>query len=367
MRKNILEFTLALNVTICIVFAFGIYAGAADVAIPTPNAVQPEAFTIEELNIVPNYSILEGQTLQMQVEEFEEYVWLSSVEWASSKPDVISCTKSGEIKGLKEGKATITVKAKVGNASDSITVYCARKLSNSCSSRISNPFAWSCQTPSFLHIQTLHFNIFPFLMTGKLDVKGVYDSYFYVEFERSEKQFKGFILQSWMPNNIASSEVFKQLSTYDLDAYVGINKDTYKVTTNYKGNIKWTVSDTQIIDFDSSTGKVFCKVPGIATISATAGDTTLVCTVHSIYVWPQKWTGTANEETCVYKAKGTAYQETSAKLFIGDKFTVSGDMGNDDGWAYGVSESGAWGYIPINKISVKGTISQYRNLKTTLN
>ena len=177
-KKNPLKVALVFCVAICTVFIFGIYAGAVDLATPTPNAVQPDAFTIEELNIVSNYAILEEQTLQMQVEELDEFTLFSSVEWSSSKPDVISCTKSGEIKGLKEGKATITVKAKVGSASDSITVYCARKLSKSSSSRIVNPIGWTCRTPSFLHVQTLHFNIFPFLMTEKLEVKGIYGSFF---------------------------------------------------------------------------------------------------------------------------------------------------------------------------------------------
>lgn len=102
MRKNkFLRFILIFCLIICTVFVVTFYAGAVGIATPAPNA-----FTIEELNIVPNYAILEGQTLQMQIEEFEEYIWLSSVEWSSSKPDIIACTKNGEIKGLKEGKAT---------------------------------------------------------------------------------------------------------------------------------------------------------------------------------------------------------------------------------------------------------------------
>ena len=203
-------------------------------------------------------------------------------------------------------------------------------------------------------------------MTDKLQVKGVYGSYFYVEFERNEKQFKGFILQSWMPNNIASGEVLRQLSTYDLDVFVNQEKDSYKVTTNYKGNIKWTVSDTSIISFDSSTGKVVGKKPGIATISATDGEKTLTCTVHSIYRWQLDWAGTARQETYVYKSKGNTYEKTSTELNVGDTFTVKGDMGGESSWAYGVSESGTWGYIPISHLSTKGTISQYNNVKTTL-
>ena len=363
MRKNnILEFAFVLCVTICIVVAFNIYAGAVDIATPAPNTLQPEALTIEELKIVPNYAILEGQTLQMQVEEFDEFVIFNSVEWSSSNPDVISCTKRGEIKGLKKGKATITVKAKTGNATDSITVYCAKKLSKSYSSQILNHIGWTCKTPSFWHIQTLHFNAFSIITTEKLEVRGSYDSFFYVEFVRGEQQFKGFIRQSWMPSNIASNEVFRQLSTYNLDVFVGLKKEQYKVTTNYNGTVKWTVSDTDIISFDSNTGEVTGKNPGIATISATVGSKTLVCTVHSIYRWPLDWTGAARQVTYVYKSKGNTYEETSTELAVGDTFTVKGDMGGNSSWAYGVSESGTWGYIPISHISTKGTISQYSSL-----
>lgn len=363
MRKNnFLRFALLFGVIICTAFVFEIYAGAIDIAKPLPNANQPNAFTIEELNIIPNYAILEGQTLQMQVEEFDEFVLFDSVEWSSSRPDIISCTNSGEIKGLKEGKATITVKAKVGNANDSITVYCARELSDSYSSRIANPIGWTCQTPSFLHFQALHFNIFPIWRTSKLQVKGVYGSYFYVEFEREAKTFKGFILQRWMPSNIASDEIFRQLSTYNLEVLVGKEKEEYKVTTNYKGAVKWTVSDDTIIYFYDKTGTVTGLKGGIATISATVGDKTLIFTVHSIYEWPLEWTGAARQATYVYKAKGTTYEKTSTELEIGDTFTVKGDMGANSNWAYGISESGTEGYIPISHISNKNTISYYNGL-----
>lgn len=344
---------------------FGICAGAVDVAAPAPNAVQPEAFTIDELNIVPNYAILEGETATMQVEEFSEFVLFDSVEWTSSKPDVISCDKHGNIVGLKEGKATITVRAKIGNATDSITVYCAKKLRKEYPSLIAYPMAFSCKTPSFLNFQAIHMNIMPQLTifsTGKLTVLGVYGSYFYVEFVRNEKQFKGFIIQSWLPSNIASDEVFRQLSTYDLDVFVNLRKDDYKITTKYKGTVKWTVSDTDIISFNSNTGEVVGKSPGIATISATVGSKTLVCTVHSIYRWPLDWKGAARQATYIYKAKGNTYEETSTALAVGDTFIVKGDTGGNSSWAYGVSESGTWGYIPISHISTKGTISQYNEM-----
>ncbi len=355
-------YILILSAVICTWVVFSISASAVGTAELTLDSIQPDmTLTIEELNIVPDQAILEGQTKQMQIEDFAETVVLGSVEWSSSNPDVISCTNTGQIKGLKEGSAIITVKAKLGDASDKITVYCARKLSSTRSSRIVYPLAWSCKTPFFLNVQAVHINVFPLVMTEKLDVKGVYGSFFYVEFERNEKQYAGFIPQNWMPSSIASGEIFRQLSTYNLEVFVGKEDESNVVTTNYKGSVNWKVSPENIIDFNDKTGKVTGKRGGVAVISATVGTKTLKCTVHSIYVWPLEWTGAARQETCVYRANGSTYEATSTKLAVGDEFTVIGDMGGDSYWVYGVSESGTEGYIPISHISTKGTVSQYNS------
>ena len=85
--------------------------------------------------------------------------------------------------------------------------------------------------------------------------------------------------------------------------------------------------------------------------------------MHSIYVWPQDWTGAAREDTYVYRTEGTKYVKSSTTLSVGQKFTVKGDMGDSGGWAYGVSENNIWGYIPISHISTKGTVSQYNEME----
>ena len=363
MKKTLKTMIFVCFAVVTVIFSFICTSAVSDYA---PDTVQPDAAaTIKELNIIPEYSILQGNTLQMRLEESDEFILFNSVEWSSSNPNVISCAEDGKITGLKEGRAKITVKAKVGKASDSITVYCAKKLNNSQSSRINLPIAVTFRTPRFWDIQAPHFNMFDFLplfVTEKLQVKGVFGSYFYVEFERNETKYKGFIFQNWMPDNIATDEIFKQLSTYDLDVFVNLDKDQYKVTTNYKGAVDWKVSDESIIDFNENTGKVKGIAPGTATISATVGNKTLVCTVHSIYRWPLDWTGAARQETCVYDAKGNTYEKTSDTLAVGEKFTVKGDMGGNSSWAYGVSEDGTWGFIPISHISTKGTVSQYNNM-----
>lgn len=346
---------------ISLVFGIETFALEKETADKIPQN-QPESILIEELDIAPNYAILEGDTFQMRVMDYDEKALFGSVEWKSSDTSIISCSKDGKIKGLKKGKAVISVKTNIGKAQDSITVYCVEKLSNPKSSRIASPFAWTSKTPLFIDFQVFHFNMFPFFLTGELEVKGTYGSYFYVEFTRNKKQYKGFILQSWMPSNIGSNEVFRQLSRYNLDVYVGYSDDRYRVTTNYKGTLNWSVSDSSIISFDSKTGKVKGLKPGIATISATDGNKTLTCTVHSIYHWPSIWKSAARLATFVYEASGNEYIHTSTELAAGDTFTVYGDMGGNSEWAYGVSGNGTWGYVPISHISTKNTISYYNSL-----
>lgn len=165
----------------------------------SPNANQLDAEFIEKLSIVPDYAILEGSTQQMTV---EENVPIGSVEWSSSDESIISCTPNGEIKGLKKGKATITVKSKKGRAKDSITVYCAKKLNNEVHSYIGWYIAWSCRTPMFFDIQSMHFNAYPLLRSEKLNVKGIYGSFFYITFERDGKLLESFIYQNWMPEKM---------------------------------------------------------------------------------------------------------------------------------------------------------------------
>ncbi len=49
-------------------------------------------------------------------------------------------------------------------------------------------------------------------------------------------------------------------------------------------------------------------------------------------------------------------------------FYVKGDDGTDDGWAYGYANykgEERWGFVKINNISTKGTVSQYNNMGWT--
>ncbi|MBQ8015720.1 MAG: Ig-like domain-containing protein [Clostridia bacterium] len=308
----------------------------------SPNANHPDAEIVEKLSIVHDYAILEGSTQQMTV---EENVPIGSVEWSSSDESVISCNPNGEIKGLKKGKATITVKAKKGRAKDSITVYCAKKLNNEVHSYIDWYIAWSCRTPMFFNIQSMHFNVYPLFRSEKLNVKGIYGSFFYITFERDGKMLESFIYKNWMPEKIASDEIFRQISVDEVVLLVG-ESSAEKLMTNYKGTVKWNVSDKSVVSFDSSTGKITAKKPGTAIITATVGTKTLGCTVFSVSNWYEPETAVAAKQISVRQVPNIK-GKTVATLPKGTSMTAKGDLENGQGWIYIISET-AKGFIRIS-------------------
>lgn len=317
------------------------------------TATQIGAQAASELSIVADNVVLTGQSIQLEAKSSGGSVWAG--EWSSNDSKVISCSKSGVIKGLKEGYARITVK--YGGASASKTIYCVEKPDKTFSTTIDQGIAFTSSVPGHFPIQTILFNFSPFIKPVDLKVKGMYDSFLYIEYTAWGKSYKGFISKNRVYDS-ATGTVFS-LTAYDLNIYAGKSKG---LTTPYNGTVTWKVSDSDIISYDSSTGMVYAKKPGIATVSATANGKTLTCTVHSIYQWPSEWTGKAKTATYVYKAEGTGYTKSATSLASGAKFTVKGDLGNSDGYAYGSTSSGVWGYVPIKDISTKNTISFYNNL-----
>lgn len=200
---------------------------------------------------------------------------------------------------------------------------------------------------------------------GKCEIRGKIGSYAYISFYSGETERDGFIRFTRFED---TSGLFLTLSATDMDVWGnGKAYDNKKLTTKYKGDVKWEVGDEKIISFDDETGQVIGLKPGVTTITATADGVSQTCTVHSLYHWPQTWTTQTNRNTNLYQAVGSKYKADKA-MPEGKKFIVYGDEGGSEGWAYGnISGTNSWGYVPISHISVKGTVSQYRNLKTTLN
>ncbi len=351
---------------------------------------QPDA-TVESISIINRYGVLLGETYQMTATVNSDGSLFNAVEWSSSNPDAISCTEDGKIKGLIAGeKATITCKAKWGKAKDSVDVYCAERV-NSKKCYLKSIFTFVYARPSSGIIggtimalpkilQTIMF-VFQLIamapsssdaliISPTLTVYGRIGNYAYVRYGETEL-FDGFVKYSVLGTEI---DGFLDLSSKNLDVWANdIAYSHRKLTTDYKGSVKWSDSDkdNKYIDFDDTTGQIIGKSGSAGnkvTITATADGMSKSCTIHLLYKWPQQWTGKTNRKTTLLLSDGTGYKNSSVTLEKGQSFTVHGDCGTNDGKAYGVAKVGGqdrWGYVPISCLSTKGTISQYNNLGWT--
>ncbi len=408
MRKRIISKTSAfIAVLLCFLTVFSSAATAVESS--------PEALSVESIAMPSQCGIVEGKSVQLTATLSPENALISSVIWSSSNPDVISCTSGGKITGKKAGGfAYITCKSVLGNVSKSIKVYCAEPIGSYVKSGFTNFITFVYKQPGngngMIHVNSqmlqliltimsmfMSTNSVPmtsnayifnslFLMSAKCEVRGKYGKYAYVVFNNDNGYVDGFVNYSSLTNT--GSGNFLEISAKDMDVWSnGYKNPDKKLTVNYDGDVKWTVEGTDIIDFNEETGQVIGKKPGIATITATADGMTETCTVHSLYRWIQKdgaatesrkrdWktqtrkkTPKNNEETeeledvvYLYSAKGNEYVQTKY-LGEGVSFTVCGDSGQNDHWAYGyVTGTNLWGYIPIENVSTKGTVSQYRHM-----
>lgn len=383
MRKRIISrVTAVISLLLCLLTVFNSVAVAAESG--------SDALSADDIEISRQCGVLEGKSVQLTATLTPENALMSSVEWSSSDPKVISCTSDGIITGVSAGGyADITCKAKWGKASDKIRVYCVEPADEYIKSDFVGLITPIYAQPSWGQTVTMHFNTTFFirymmdilaiyfkyinyaslgikssadLAGGKCEIRGRYNSYAYIIVETESGYCDGFVKYTKLE---AQTNLFLSLSAEDIDVwgngYVNTNK---KLTTTYKGDVKWTVSDDTVVDFNHETGQIIGLKPGTATITAKADGMEKKCTVHSLYRWPQTWTTATNCATHLYKAEGSEYVEAMT-LTKGRSFTVYGDNGTSDGWAYGVTTIGGneyWGYIPISHVSTKNTISYYNSL-----
>lgn len=145
-------------------------------------------------------------------------------------------------------------------------------------------------------------------------------------------------------------------------------KPRAKLLYTGSGNVAYSTNNTNVISVDSETGLITGKKPGTAYLIASVDGTEINrIPVYCIYEWKQGWTGKANKSTKIYT--GTSASTSSLGTLSADaNFYVYGDDGDSAGWAYGyatVSGSQKWGFVKINDISTKGTVSQYNSLGWT--
>lgn len=368
---------IALLISACMIFNSGsVFA-----------SVNPDFLNVDDIEMIEQHGIVEGSSCQLKAELTPETALESAVKWSSSNPSVISCTDDGVITGVSAGGyADITCKAKFGSASDKIRVYCVESIDSNVSSRFKNIITFIYAEPSYSRIVAWHFDYMSFIMniiapvfkvitlsntvpdanefmifSSKCDVLGRYKSYAYISLKSDKGERDGFVKYS---NLLDVTNEFLKLSAKNMDVWGnGYVNPSKKLTSDYKGEIKWDVTDKDIVKYDKKTGQVTGLKPGKTTITATVDGMTEKCTVHSLYRWPQTWKTKTNCNTSLYRADTSEYVIINS-MPKGTSFEVYGDNSTSDGWAYGratINGTYHWGYVPIDKVSTKGTVSQYRN------
>ena len=274
-----------------------------------------------------------------------------SVKWSSSNPDVISCTEDGKIKGLIKGSATITVKVTNGKGSDSITVYCAKKFEEPETVNLKFPFFWVNKTPVFYGVEKFRIcfkllnGMLPYIYYKEVKVLGYYDGYFYVEYEDGGELCHGLMLSIFLPNNVGSKEIFRQIS-YDRIVLRQGESSGRPLTTDYKGNVDWIVSDKNIVSFNKDTGKITAKTPGISIITAKVGTTRKSCIVYSVSQWLEPETAVATKDVTVRETPSVSGDKKGTVL-NGSIMTADGDLENGMKWIY-VTSGNTKGFVHLS-------------------
>lgn len=192
------------------------------------------------------------------------------------------------------------------------------------------------------------------------------NSRFY-SYVKTENGTKGYVFSGLLTANISADSNI--ISRDYGSVYLGATRNSFIIAQNGNDSVVWSVSPLGIIDFDKKTGTVTGLKYGTATITARSGFSTDTCVVHCIYEWEKSWVGKTFVATSVRNGPGDSYGNIIS-IAKGKKFTVLGDGGTSengaDSWSYGkytVNGNDYYGYVKINDISNKGTVSQYNNMK----
>lgn len=206
-----------------------------------------------------------------------------------------------------------------------------------------------------------------FLIGKTLDVLGYEEDFIKVKDPKTGE--KGYVFKILL---IDSGDTTLTVTTYN-NVYKGDTKlDSLTIEYNGSKDITWSLSKSGVVEVTKGSKSNMLTVKGISpesvVLTVRAGLLTATCDLHCYYLWNKEWTAKAKVTTTIWKGPGSQYGE-KATLSKNARFTVSGDDGGSAGWAYGYTtknNKNYWGYVKINDISTKGTVSQYNNMKTTI-
>ncbi|MBQ7122485.1 MAG: M23 family metallopeptidase [Clostridia bacterium] len=203
-----------------------------------------------------------------------------------------------------------------------------------------------------------------FLIGKKLKVLDYEGDFIKVQDPKSKE--KGYVFKLLI---IDSGEAELTVTTYN-NVYKGDTEED-SVTIKYNGSksITWSLDKNDVVQVTQGTEKNKLTVKGLdfgtATLTVSAGLLSKKCKLYCYYDWKQDWETTAKKASTIYKGPGSDCGE-KAKLAKDEKFIVKGDDGGSAGWAYGYTtknKTNYWGYVRIENISTKGTVSQYNSME----
>ena len=364
MKKKLNKLTVLISLLLCFSLAFNITAFAGK--LPQDSE--------KTLSIVRQCGVLWGESIKLKVLYGGETT--NNVTWSSSNEDVIYCSSSGEITGLKAGGyADITCQHLISKETKTMRIYCVEKVSVTKSVYFDTLLVSFYAQPKTGTVAHTYFNLMP-IFYALMQIIAVFPQSFYIGYLQpctlcgsagdyvyirfgEELQYDGFVKGERI---IGSLSGMIKLSRSNIIVWGnGVADPEKKLTASNADNVSWTVDDAQVVTFNPKTGQVTGLKPGTTTIRAKADGVEKICHVYSLYKWPLEWTGTLINGTYLLNLNGNEFYQ-SITLGKDSKFTVYGDMGTSDGYVYGYSEHGAWGFVHISEISTKGTISQYNNL-----
>ena len=171
-----------------------------------------------------------------------------------------------------------------------------------------------------------------------IDIVG---SYYLVEKDGKEV---GYIHSFWLAGG--KSTTLKLNKDFD-HVYVGSdNAKRIKATYNGTESITWSTDSPDIISVNSSTGKITGIKPGLAEITAKAGNKTATATVACINAWKEPETSKAASNIAI-KALPSSTSDTRGTISAGTTIVAKGDLADGSGWIY-VNAGGHWGFIELD-------------------
>lgn len=166
-----------------------------------------------------------------------------------------------------------------------------------------------------------------------------------MEYEDGGELCRGLMLSIFLPDNVGSKEIFRQIS-YDRIVLRQGTSSGQPLTTEYKGNVDWTVSDKNIVSFDKSTGKITARNPGTAIITAKVGTTRRSCIVYSVSQWLEPETAVATKDVIVRETP-SATGDKAGTVLTGSSMTADGDFENGMRWVY-VTSGTTKGFVNLD-------------------